>query len=205
MNMLTLFNSHGDLVASDQLVFPAEDIEPLNNLLDTISALNTRLLSANKTVAQQEKNAREQGFKEGIKKGRHIARKKMSRALLALEKERLEHKRRQHEQSIDLAIDIVRKIGLQQPTVETMIALAQKSAEELNANEKACLCVHPDLADEVTNRIQQQSCADWLLRVEPDDSLDREDCVLKTEFGVLRIGLESQLRLIERSLHECSV
>ena len=44
MNMLTLFNSHGDLVASDQLVFPAEDIEPLNNLLDTISALNTSCL-----------------------------------------------------------------------------------------------------------------------------------------------------------------
>ena len=203
MSLLTLFNSHGDLVATDQLVFPAEDIEPLNDLLSTISALNKKLSTASESINQQGTSARKEGFAAGLKKGRHVARLKMSRALLALEKEQVAYRKVQHEKSINLAIEIVRKIGLQEPTQECIAALALKSAEELNTDEKASLCVHPDLLDKAVNRIQQLRSVDWLLRVEADESLAPDDCILRTEFGVLRIGLESQLRVIERSLHDC--
>ena len=110
----------------------------------------------------------------------------------------------QQQNSATLAIDIVRKIGLAEPTPDCLLALAVKSSEELQANEKACLCVHPDVLDEVNNRLKNVKDIDWLLRVETDESLEPDDCQLKTAHGVLRIGLESQLRVIERSLHESS-
>ena len=204
MSILTLFNTHGALISTDQLVFTTDEIEPACDLIESISKIKKMLATATTEITEQEKTAREKGFKEGLKRGRHFARIKTSRALLALESERRQLHTIQQKNSATLAIDIVRKIGLTEPTPDCLLALAVKSSEELKANEKAILCVHPDQMDDVTSRLKNVKDIDWLWRVEADDTLEPDDCQLKTAHGVLRIGLESQLRMIERSLHESS-
>ena len=63
MSILTLFNTHGALISTDQLVFTADEIEPACDLIESISKIKKMLATATTEITEQEKTAREKGFK----------------------------------------------------------------------------------------------------------------------------------------------
>jgi len=202
--MLSIFNKNGTTLATDQLVYSAEELGSVETVLAKIAQLDEKLAQANSEIEKAKAEAMALGEQQGFKKGRAIARRKISIALLTSQREVTQQQNRMHEASVQLALEIVRRIGLTCSSSETLVSLAMHSARELEPNEKASLCVHPDMEEAVRARLKHVPDEDvlWLLDVVPDDSLNPDDCFLKTAHGSLFVGLESQLRVIERSLHE---
>ena len=204
MSMLSVFNKNGTTLATDQLVYTPDEIGSLDTLLEKIALLDKKLAQADADIAEAKANAMAHAEQQGFKKGRAIARRKISVALLSSQREISKQRKQMHETSVQLALEIVRRIGLNYSTPDTLLSLAMTSARELAPNETASLCVHPDIVESVQERVSKVPSEElkWLVNVVGDDSLDSQDCFLKTAHGSLFVGLESQLRVIERSLHE---
>lgn len=204
MSMLSIFNKNGSTIATSQLVYSPDDLGVFESLLNKVKQLDQKLAQADKEIEEAKAQAQEEGQRAGFKHGRSIARRKISLALLASQREVCEQKNHMHETSVQLALEIVRRIGLNCPVPETLVSLAMHSARELEPNEKASLCVHPDIEQAVRERLASlsQENIPWLIDVTADASLEPDNCFLKTSHGSLFVGLESQLRVIERSLHE---
>ncbi len=202
--MLSLFNKNGSTLATNQLVYAPDEIGVFNSLLEKVRVLDEKLAQAESDIENAKAAAMAQGERLGFQRGRAIARRKIGLALLASQREVNKQKAHMHETSVELALEIVRRIGLSCPAPETLVSLAMHSASELEPNETASLCVHPEMEAAVRDRLSQidKEQIPWLLDVVADSSLDRADCFLKTSHGSLFVGLESQLRVIERSLHE---
>jgi len=204
MSMLTVYNRNGTTLATSQLVYSPDEVEAVDSVIKKIELLDMKLAKAEEDIQTALEEARELGEKEGFARGRAIARRKISIALLTSQRDVNRQREQLHDSSVELALEIVRRIGLTSPPAETLISLAKNSARELSPNEKATLCVHPEHEKEVKNRLLNTSNEEiqWLLEVAVDDSIEPQDCVLKTAHGSLFVGLESQLRIIERSLNE---
>jgi len=204
MSMLSVFNRNGTTLATDQLVYTPAEIGSLETVLEKIKYLDQKLAQADADIAQAKASARALAEQQGFKKGRAIARRKISVALLSSQREISKQREQMHETSVQLALEIVRRIGLSCSTPDTVLSLAMTSARELEPNETASLCVHPDIVEAVQERVSKVPSEElkWLVKVVGDESLDLQDCFLKTAHGSLFVGLESQLRVIERSLHE---
>jgi len=204
MSMLTIFNSASTTLATDQLVYTADEMNSLHSLLQKIELLDKKLAEAENSIKQAKAEARDIGERAGFEKGRAIARRKISAALIAAQREVSSQRKKMHETSVGLALEIVRRIGLEVSTPEALVSFARASACELDTNELANLCVHPDAVEEVTQRLSMlpENEVEWLLEVIGDETLAPGDCFLKTNQGSLFIGLETQLRVIERSLNE---
>jgi len=204
MSILTVFNKNGAVLSTDQLVYAPGEIGALDTLLEKIELLDKKLAQADIDIAKAKASAKAQAEQRGFKKGRAMAKKKLGLALLSSQREVARQRKQIQESSVNLALEIVRRIGLSYSTPDALLSLAINSARELETNETASMCVHPDLVDAVQQRIVNIPSEElkWLVKVVGDDSLDPENCHLKTAHGSLIVGLESQLRVIERSFHE---
>lgn len=204
MTMLSVFNKNGLTLTTDQLVYTPDEISSLDTLLEKIDLLEKKLAQADDDIARAKASAQAVAEQQGFKKGRAIARRKISVALLRSQREIAKQREQMHETSVQLALEIVRRIGLSCSTPDTLLSLAMTSARELAPNETASLCVHPDIVDAVQERVTKVPSEEleWLVKVVGDESLDTQGCFLKTAHGSLFIGLESQLRVIERSINE---
>jgi len=204
MSMLTIFNGKNSTLSTDQLVYSPGDVNLVRTATEKIQLLDKKIAEYDLLLAQSKEEATARGLKKGFARGRAIARRKISLALLASQQEATEQRSAMRETSVQLALEIVRRIGLENTTAETLVSLAVSSAKELEPDEKASLSVHPEVSAQVKERLEAlpQAQRKSFLEVTTDSSLKMDDCVLKTACGSLLIGLESQLRIIERSLNE---
>lgn len=201
MSMLSLVNSDSISVATDQLVFTADEIGSLKTVLEKAVDIEAASTDVDVRISKAVEEAVARGEQQGLKKGRAIARRKISLALLASQREIANARASMCDTSVSLALEIVRRIGLNANKAELLVELATAAANDLEPNVKATLSVHPTQVIEVRNRLDASPSEDldWLLDVLPDAMLNEDDCVLKTTHGSLHVGLESQLRVIERS------
>jgi len=170
MTMLTLFKGRESTLATNQLVFSSDEVNTVDTVLEKIRFLDQKIATVDSEIEDAIKKAEIKGER-----------------LLASQREILEQRSTMRDTSIQLALEIVRRIGLQSSTPDTLIALATQSAHELAADESAKLCVHPNVANAVRDRVAHIPADEkqWLLEVVSDNSLDEADCVLKTAHGSL--------------------
>jgi len=198
--MLTLLNAEHALIATDQLVYTAEETTALLDMLSRSEQVSRQAENMNSEMEKSFEATRTEGFQAGFAEGRAKATEELSKQLAVLH-EKTEHQSDQiRQQCIDLALEIVRRIGLATGSPQTMADLATHAAAELLPGQSAVLRVPLDDAPAVASLISNEETGTRSIEVKGDAALGPGECVLDTDSGSLHAGLETQLQVMGRSL-----
>lgn len=201
MNLITLVHEKELSVTSGKLVYRADETDALKSVLETAEALVDVHAKASEKIAVATESGREQGFKEGYEAGQQAARKQISTQLLQMAQQFQLDLEQQREHTVELALQIVRKIAAGIAPEETLAALARIAAKSCLEDESITLHVHPKHKAAVQARLQADNpSATKPLIVTEDASLDENGCVLATRHGSVLADLETQLQVIQQNL-----
>lgn len=104
---------------------------------------------------------------------------------------------------VDLVLDTTRKIVGDLPATERLSAIAAHAYERFRDERKVTIKVHPDMAEHARASIESVSSETAIqaaVKVIADPSLSTEDCIVQTQRGITRAGLDSQLEVLRRGL-----
>lgn len=204
MSMVTLLNGKRNFVATGQLVYDSTESQELTSLVEKAKALDELLENEKTRIEQSCDDASVRGYRNGYEKGKSEARRKLSQALLASQRVRHQETTQVKDQAVQLALDIIRRIGLELGDASCVSMLANRCADDLMTNDTIKLHVNSELVSEVAVKLEslRNSSNSSLIEVVDDASLEGTACVLSTNYGTVHAGLEEQLTIIQRSLCE---
>jgi len=200
MSFISLYNSEHVSLLSDKLFYSAEETGALHSVVEKIETIDRDLATASERIAVSQKNAVDAGYKEGFAEG--MARGSEQGNKSATEKILNEHHSAQlteqeiKKASINLAIDIVRHIGLEMGNAETIRALAENVIEKERPGEAVTVCVSPEQVQwmESLNTTSQTT-------IVADENLASSACVLRWHDGrTVEADLDTQLDIIRQHL-----
>ena len=202
MTLLTLINHEQAVVSTDQLVYTAEETSALLNVVATSERINEKAENHAKATKALQSEAIDKGYNEGLEQGRADAQKALANALKELHTRNATDQSALREQGIQLAIDIVRRIGLAAGGSKTVASLARQAAEELLPQQQAILRVPAADIEAVSDIFRESPPIGCHIEVREDPSLTSGECALDTDSGTVHAGLETQLRVIGDNLIE---
>jgi type III secretion protein L len=103
----------------------------------------------------------------------------------------------------DVVSAVVRKIGLRYGSAETVADIAAEAMRELRNRKRLTVRVHPDNRDTVDARLhalKEQAGTPEFIDVQSDPDLDPFDCVLESDVGVVKAGLNLQLEAMQSAI-----
>lgn len=153
-----------------------------------------RVLDESLRVAQQRER---QAYEQGVESGRRM----FAAAIVALDQQRAEERRRQAESLVPLAVAVVRKLAPRLGAGALVPELAASAVAAAQAAHWMVVRVHPSLAEAVAAQLGgPRGGAPVTLRVEGDPSLGEFDCEVDTDLGQALGSFEVQLQAIESAL-----
>jgi len=160
-------------------------------------------------LAQREAQAREQGRQAGEAKvraemEREIAslRAQVAAALAGFAQERAAYYGQVEREVVQLALSIARKVLHREAQVDPLLlaGIVRVALEQLGSGTEVLVRVHPAQAQSWKAYLAQALDPRNLPQVVEDPALEPDRCVLQTLLGTTEIGLEVQLKEIERGL-----
>ena len=202
MTLLTLVNHEQALVSTDQLVYTAKETSALLDVIAASECVTEKAADNAKAMEALQADATDKGYNDGLEQGRADAQQALATALAKLQTQNTSDQSAMREQSIQLAIDIVRRIGLAAGDSNTVASLARQAAEELLPQQQAILRVPVADVEAVNNIFRESPPTGCSIEVREDPSLTSGECALDTDSGTVHAGLETQLRVISDNLIE---
>lgn len=204
MNLLTLINEEGILLASGKRVFNASETGALTSSVDTANQLVKTLAESELKIEQAVQAGREKGYKDGRIAGLEDARNTLATQLIKLNERAEDLVNEQRQESVRLALLIVRKITEGLAPEQTLAALATSAAKECIDESNLTLKVHPDRLEAVRAALDSQSHDNAGRKsfsdIVADASLDIDDCIIDSKLGAIVADLNTQLNVLEISL-----
>ncbi|MEM7257501.1 MAG: FliH/SctL family protein [Pseudomonadota bacterium] len=203
MASLTFLQNRNFTLSSNSLVYNPDEVNALQSILEQAGEIH-RLLTEEQTLIDQ---AKEKGYDEGYESGQsagyeaaleHIATK-----LVTLAKEANAAREELRHSAGDIAIKIVDKIATEIGSRETVKALALSAAKQLTGTEAIVLQVHPDnKAYLIEELLKVNGNTHNIVDVVADPDLGTQDCVLETEYGHIKAGLATQLKVMRNQFYD---
>jgi len=159
----------------------------------------------------REKQAWEQGFREGVARERADMeaaagrqRDAIAAALEAFVRERESYFHRVEAEVVALALAIVRKILRRESQVDPLLlsGLVRVALEKLALTQNVRLRVHPSQIAIWQEYFAQHGDMPVKPELSGDAALERDQCALETELGITDLSLETQLKEIEQGLFD---
>ncbi len=202
MTFFSVVNAERVTLATDSLVIPAAEVEPLSSAIDAATSLSTLHETMEARVLAAEKEGYATGHRNGSIRGQAEAADALSERLLELEHVVEREREVLRARAVDNALGIVRRIAAAVGEHEMLAALALTAAQELMPTAAIVLHVHPDHVDAVRLRLDERQQDDdhgVTLLVEAEASLETGQCRLRAANGTTVLaGLETQLQRLER-------
>ncbi|PID63631.1 MAG: hypothetical protein CSB44_01330 [Gammaproteobacteria bacterium] len=201
MSIICLVGTDRLTLATDRLVFDANETDALSDAAAHAESLSTLLDSENDRIRTAEEQGYRDGHARGQQQGRADIQAKLTSEWLAATDSLHAATRQTREQSVHLALAIVRRIAGEIDETRLLASLASKAAEDLLPDEQAELSVHPAMLEGVEKRLSTLAGVPFA-RVIGDDQLKRHDCVIRTAEGTLAADLDTHLQALEKYFHE---
>lgn len=161
------------------------------------------------TQAAREAQAREAGRQQGEREARAKFDEQLARERSALGKavcdfwiERTDYYRRIEKEAVELALSIARKVLHREAQVDPLLLMGvvRVALERIEGATGVTFAVAPAAAAEWRRYLAAHMEAGRLPEVVEDAALAGEQCVLRTSMGSAELGLEVQLKEIEKGL-----
>lgn len=203
MSLIT-FISNNELttLTSGKVVFTSKEAPHFNDAVKCAAHLSQLLADEEARIAKAETSAYEQGFEKGQTDGYEAALGHIAAKLLALSKEADQVREKLEKSAGDLALDIVYKISEHIAPQQLLTALAAKAAAQLVSREPVNLRVSVRNLESVRDTVlSSTNFSNRISEVSGDPALDDNECVLETEFGQIKAGLDVQLKSLRQQFH----
>jgi len=162
-------------------------------------------------VLSREKQAFENGFRDGMAKARAESeaqaqkqREAVAEALRAFARQRDEYFRRVEAEVVSLALAVARKVLRREAQIDPLLltGMVRVALEKMAASQNVRLRVHPSQIAAWQEFIAQQTDFPVTPELSGDAALESSQCQVETEFGVTELSLETQLKEIEQGLFD---
>jgi len=194
MAIVTLYRGDKVSLESDEIVVPSDDVALLGSMVEQAAELQNLLGEEKSRIERAESAGYEVGYEKGQNDGYEAALEHIAVKLIAVGKEANAVREALEQQSGHLALKIVQKIATEIGSGPTIAALAASAAKQLVPREPITLRVSPaneqtvkDTVSGAVNTFKQ------IVEVSVDSALSDDDCVIETEFGQIKAGLDIQL------------
>jgi flagellar assembly protein FliH len=184
---------------------------PVAGDLSAGSYSESPLVSLTEQELQQKlQQAHSQGATQAIEQLRKqfeetLARQKAAilEAVKAFQEERTSYYTRVERELVDLALGIAAKILHRESQIDRTLlaALVKVTIENLQHRTNIALRVKPEEGDHWRNYLAQH-LPETKVEVLEDSAIAENNCILETELGTAEIGLDSQLKEIERGFFD---
>ena len=189
-------------------VFGAETPKPVDERpLEKSTSRDTAPRTSEDEMARLAAEARAEGIREGERLARagfeaEIARERsrVTEIITKLQQERSEYYSKVEVQLVHFALAIAAKILHREAQVDrTVVAgLVKVMLEKLQQGSKVIVRVRPEAAESWRHYFHDHAT----MQIVEDSSLQPTDCVFETELGTADIGLDSQLKEIEKGFFD---
>jgi len=197
MSLVSLFSDERGFLASDQLVYTAEELLQVQEA----ATMAAELASAIKEQTQINVAAKSAGFSAGYEEGKQQASaeaaQELQRNILELQRAYQRDVSAQKAACATLAIDIVRKIAGQVAPADWLYAEANTAAAELVDRTGLVLRVHSSQYDNLSKRVAGDNLFD---RVVADESVAPDACSIDTRYGKIDVDIETQIEQVSHLL-----
>ena len=207
MSIVTLFSDGESWIASERLVYAADERRALEDVATQSARLGELVATREAALADARERAREEGLEIGRAEGRAAAAEEIAAALDALREGAARERVRRRDALVTLALGVVRRIADDVAPVERLAALARTAAAELVDEPRLTLHVHPSRREALRARLcadEASSAAAGERRgvdaVVADAALGPEEAYLETAGGRVAIDLDTQLDTIAEHL-----
>ena len=165
--------------------------------------------TAPEEIAAREAAARSLGRAEGEASSRNLIEQQavqlkaaIAEAIEQFEKQRQAYYEEIEGEVVELALAIARKILHRESQVDPLMlaGIVKVTLERLNAGTEVRVRVHPNVGSEWRHYFSCHMQTRIVPEVVDDPSLPLEKCVLETSLGQTELGVEPQLKEIERGL-----
>ena len=194
MTLVALFAGEHGLLASRRAVFGADELQALERAGEAAERLDALLGEEHERVLAAEAEGARCGHAEGVAAGEREAGEAGARALHEMQGRFAAELRRLEDESVSMALEIVRRIAGDVAPAAWLAAQARRAAEELVEQAPLALRVHPERVEAVREALGAAPTV--FDDVGADESLAPEDCVIETRFGRIDTALETQLARI---------
>lgn len=179
------------LLCDDPIVRAAEvsRLGDVDRLLAAATTLRNDASDASESAAEQ---ARAEGFAAGRAEGLAAGAAELRDELLRLATADSERAAVQRGDLARLGLEVVRRIAADLGPAEMIAALADKAAAAVAPETPLTVRVPPPALARARARLAVRA------KVEPDETLGPNECVLATPLGEVRAGLDTQLAQIAR-------
>src|SRR5580704_11062280 len=163
--------------------------------------------TSHEEIARSVAEARAEGIREGDRLARAAFQEELARErsridgiLSAFQRERNEYYSKVEVQLVHFALAIAAKILHREAQVDRMVVagLVRVMLEKLQQGTKVVVRVHPEAAESWRHYFHDNPT----MRVVEDFSLQATDCVFETELGTAEVGLDAQLKEIEKGFFD---
>jgi flagellar assembly protein FliH len=158
---------------------------------------------------EREGQARELGRQQGLQEARAkleeqvaAARSGIAGAVAEFARDRAGYYRKIEEETVRLALAIARKVIHREAQVDPplLMGIARVAMERMEGATGVTLRVNPQEAGEWRNYLASQLPAGQMPEIVEDAGTGPQQCALKTSMGTADLGLETQLKEIEKGL-----
>src|ERR1051326_6417152 len=152
-------------------------------------------------------DARAQGVREGEQNGRASVegelaqeRERIAKLLDCFEKERQNYYSKVEVELVHFALAIAAKILHREAHIDRMVVagLVKVMLEKMQQNTKVVVRVHPEGSDHWRRYFQESATVE----IVEDPTLQPKDCILETDMGTASLGLDAQLKEIEKGFFD---
>jgi len=159
----------------------------------------------------REKQGFENGFREGIAKGRaeretdaQKQRDAVAEALRQFAQQRTDYFRRVEAEVVSLALAIARKILRREAQIDPLLltGMVRVALEKMAASQNVRMRVHPSQIAAWRELLARGPDFTITPELSGDAALDLNQCQIENELGVTELSLENQLKEIEQGLFD---
>lgn len=180
-------------------VLSARDWAQLGALDDLLERINALHAQAEQQIAEVRARAQQEGFADGF--GR--AQQQMAEQLAALNERRARTLAESQGRIADLACAIVARIAPEFDPGKVVPRLVAQAVEAAQAEQFLLIRVHPSVREQVAanlGTVRQAHPAVGVIELVDDEGLDALSCVVVSEAGEVRAGIQQQIEAIRAAL-----
>jgi len=206
MSFIALVHEDQITLATNKLVFSAQEVGAFDAVADAATQLATLFDEYEERIQQATRKGYEEGFNKGRDEGKLAAREEVAEQLIELARKADQQRQVLRAGIIDMSILAVHKIAGNVGASEMVASMALNAASELVVSEPLTLHVHPSVVDTVKSRLDEappvNKSKHLHVEIQADDALTPFDCILVSEHGETVASLDVQLRCLEESWRE---
>lgn len=193
MTLFTMLNGEKILIEPEKKIIPSQDFETLLEAKQIVDKVKTDEIAYKEKIS---KEAETLGFETGLAK--------FNEQLVALEEERKKVRLEMEHSLVPLAMAAVKKIigrelELKGDTIVDIIATALKG---ISHHHKIKIFINKsDLEYVEAQKNRLKSIFDHLqtLTIAVREDIPEKECIIETEAGILHVGLENQIKAMEKA------